>query len=332
MRLQEVQRLKDHHRGSIQELPKAEIKQSGHDLNVLILRESIKRKLARALGPYYLQHQKARIKKVKLKTSFSYDMASWGERFSTDSSLAILLKKLFVNPSHRILINGCNTGHGEDVQFWLQQGFRRVDGVDLYSFEKEWPIVSHALGRHYKATLAFSQAAIEAMPYPNNTFDLLVSNAILEHIHNVEAALQETSRVLKPEGIAWHAFGPLYFSYAGDHCISSYGFDHGYDHLLLNETDYRKRVSNRSFYDTQPDPQNNFWAMTDQFSFLRPGEYISLLEKYFKIEHLLIKISLEGLQFEERFVDRWNQLKMAGLSEEDLLISGMLVILRKKRE
>lgn len=56
----------------------------------------------------------------------------------------------------------------------------------------------------------------------SNTFDVIVSNAVLEHVHNLEAAIAEMRRVLKPGGLVvhevdlrnhgWFAWkGPLYF-------------------------------------------------------------------------------------------------------------------------
>ena len=43
---------------------------------------------------------------------------------------------------------------------------------------------------------------ITAIPYPNNTFDLVVCNHVLEHITNDHDAIAELYRVLKPGGVA----------------------------------------------------------------------------------------------------------------------------------
>ncbi len=38
------------------------------------------------------------------------------------------------------------------------------------------------------------------LPYPDNTFDGLISNSIVHHIHDVERALREMGRVVRPKG------------------------------------------------------------------------------------------------------------------------------------
>ncbi len=43
-------------------------------------------------------------------------------------------------------------------------------------------------------------ADAEALPYPDNTFDLVVGHAVLHHIPDLELAMREVVRVLKPGG------------------------------------------------------------------------------------------------------------------------------------
>lgn len=45
-------------------------------------------------------------------------------------------------------------------------------------------------------------AAAEHLPYPTNTFDVLLSHEVLEHVQDDRAALSEMARVLKPGGRA----------------------------------------------------------------------------------------------------------------------------------
>ena len=41
----------------------------------------------------------------------------------------------------------------------------------------------------------------KTLPYPDNTFDGLISNSIVHHIHDALKALQEMGRVMRPEGV-----------------------------------------------------------------------------------------------------------------------------------
>jgi SAM-dependent methyltransferase len=60
---------------------------------------------------------------------------------------------------------------------------------------------------------------ILSLPFPNNEFDYVVSDQVLEHVEgNPQAAIDETYRVLKPGGLAIHTtcfINPIH-NYPGD--------------------------------------------------------------------------------------------------------------------
>ncbi|MEJ2149584.1 MAG: class I SAM-dependent methyltransferase [Chloroflexota bacterium] len=45
-------------------------------------------------------------------------------------------------------------------------------------------------------------AAAEALPYPTDSFDLILSNEVIEHVQDDRAALAEMARTLRPGGRA----------------------------------------------------------------------------------------------------------------------------------
>lgn len=57
-----------------------------------------------------------------------------------------------------------------------------------------------------------------------------------------------------------------------------------------------------------------------------------MFEKYFKIRHLVAKMSLSGLDYRRRYPDKWRLLLEAGVAEEDLLLKGLAVVLQKPGE
>jgi SAM-dependent methyltransferase len=52
--------------------------------------------------------------------------------------------------------------------------------------------------------------AAKQLPFPDSHFDYVYSASVLEHIHDIEAALREIRRVLKPDGVAIHSFGSFH--------------------------------------------------------------------------------------------------------------------------
>ncbi len=90
----------------------------------------------------------------------------------------------------RVLENGCGVGvyigH-------LQPLARQVFGLE-YDFER-----AAEAGRRYTPNPVVC-AAGEELPYPDNTFDVILSNEVIEHVRDDAAALSEMARVLRPGG------------------------------------------------------------------------------------------------------------------------------------
>ncbi|OLE51012.1 MAG: hypothetical protein AUG51_24905 [Acidobacteria bacterium 13_1_20CM_3_53_8] len=258
---------------------------------------------------------------------FNYDLLTYDERHAEAASLRNLLRFLRRDKIERVFIPGCFVG-GEDVQFWLRRGVKRLDGIDVLDLNT-WPDITQQLAEHFMAKVNFKRASIEEIPFESGYYDLLCTRAVLEHVHNLDAAARETARILRPGGWAWHEIGPLYYTHSGDHCISSYGDEHGYDHLLLDEHEYKAMVCDQEFYSNEPDPYCSYWAQHDQFSFALPDEYIETFTRYFNIRHTVLKLSGPGLWFREEKPEEWSILLDAGLRESDLLVKSIVVILQK---
>ncbi len=68
-------------------------------------------------------------------------------------------------------------------------------------------VASHDLGSYVKgdispSTEGMQQIDLQQIPYPDETFDMLICNHILEHVDDAAAALREIHRVLKRGGRA----------------------------------------------------------------------------------------------------------------------------------
>lgn len=52
----------------------------------------------------------------------------------------------------------------------------------------------------YNSNISYVTGVAEAMPFPNNTFDLIISTNAFDHVDNPHQAMKEMRRVLKPGG------------------------------------------------------------------------------------------------------------------------------------
>jgi len=90
--------------------------------------------------------------------------------------------------SGKLLDTGCGAGWGSAVL--AERGFD-VTGLDLHrAFQ---PSPSH--------NLRFTTGSALALPFPDKTFDVVSSYAMLEHIPDPQRALDEMIRVIKPSGL-----------------------------------------------------------------------------------------------------------------------------------
>lgn len=289
----------------------------------------IGRKLVKILHPFINFCAKRR---YPINIPFPYDFLC-GERWSYDISINKLLSHFSKQDLRKnILVAGCGRA-GEDVQFWLRRGFNNIQVIDI-DHDLRWETeYIPAFKKKFKQNINFKQATLEELPFDDGIFDLTFSSAVLEHIRNPAKAIKEINRVTRTGGYSWHRFGPLYFCFSGDHCIDVYGLEHGYDHILKDEHEYRLMIGDKKFFsEHSADPLCYGWAALNQFSYYTPEEYLGLFEKYFKIEHLLIIISTEGMAFRSKYPLRWEELlKNTGLNEADLLIRSIIVILKKDK-
>ncbi|GAB5413445.1 MAG: hypothetical protein Cons2KO_10480 [Congregibacter sp.] len=111
-------------------------------------------------------------------------------RYDTDALLRDLATHM--PPSPRVLDLGCGAGTSID---WFQELLDSPDwhGVDI----ADSPEV-RARTRHSTAISTFDGINL---PYANNSFDLIFSNQVLEHVRHPDALMCDAFRVLRPGGI-----------------------------------------------------------------------------------------------------------------------------------
>jgi SAM-dependent methyltransferase len=109
-----------------------------------------------------------------------------------------VLAALVNEPDHaRVLDLGCGAGH---VSFNAATRAKEVVAYDLSS--EMLDVVARIAAERGLRNLVTRQGVAEQLPFPNESFDYVLSRYSAHHWHDFEAALREVARVLKRGGIA----------------------------------------------------------------------------------------------------------------------------------
>ncbi|MDP2045058.1 MAG: methyltransferase domain-containing protein, partial [Deltaproteobacteria bacterium] len=103
-----------------------------------------------------------------------------------------------LNPGDAVLDIGCGAGVDSLVAAHLVGAGGKVVGLDVTPAMVE-RARSH-LSRLDLANVTFEVGEAEALPFPDNDFDAVISNGVFNLTLDKEKALHETHRVLKPGG------------------------------------------------------------------------------------------------------------------------------------
>ncbi|MFO7693547.1 MAG: class I SAM-dependent methyltransferase [Vicinamibacterales bacterium] len=110
-----------------------------------------------------------------------------------------------------VLDAGCGGG-GMPLSF--AEEARQVVGIDL---APRFAGAGHTLAAERGLdNLYFTRADGQALPFPDASFDMVLSHAVIEHVADAALYLRELARVLKPGGTMYLSTAP-YLSFAGAH-------------------------------------------------------------------------------------------------------------------
>ena len=93
-----------------------------------------------------------------------------------------------------ILDFGC--GHGAMVQAYRLAGLQAFGADVKVERPADWLRAITAVNGSYR------------IPFDDEAFDFVYSNSVLEHVEDLDSALSEMKRVLKPGGVSLHFFPP----------------------------------------------------------------------------------------------------------------------------
>ena len=95
-----------------------------------------------------------------------------------------------IKNSSVVLDIGCNTGH-------LLKNIRKINNVcECWGIDVETKIISLKI-----ENCKFKIADVKEIPFEDNNFSIIFALDILEHVKELNKAINEIHRVLKPEGV-----------------------------------------------------------------------------------------------------------------------------------
>ncbi|MBR5546782.1 MAG: methyltransferase domain-containing protein [Clostridia bacterium] len=101
-----------------------------------------------------------------------------------------------IQPGMNVLELGCGTGVSwADAKRWLP------DSASLLLTDFSEGMLKTARSNvPDQPNISFAQVDIQQIPYENDSFDLVIANAMLYHVPDLDKAISEVARVLKPDG------------------------------------------------------------------------------------------------------------------------------------
>lgn len=138
--------------------------------------------------PAYVNHMFARI-------APTYDLMNRLMTFGQDQGWRRLMLALCnLPPRGRLLDVGTGTG---DIAY---EALRRYPGVEAIGSDFTYEMMAAGVGKAPDSSLPFVQGDTYALPFPDDTFDAVVSGFLVRNVVDRVAAFGEQARVTKPGG------------------------------------------------------------------------------------------------------------------------------------
>lgn len=180
-----------------------------------VMERFIKRPIRRFGYPFYIFAVNRWLKKKYRQLGLHPNVWLWGQRGNDYARHRCRVSRLLPLSGKKILIAGCGTGR--DVLSWAGYRPALLMGLDLFNYKKAWCLLRHHAQRRFPFTkLDFIQADLTKLQaFGDASFDVVGSDGVFEHVRDLPAVLREFHRVLRPGGIVYATYGPLWYCWGG---------------------------------------------------------------------------------------------------------------------
>ncbi len=104
--------------------------------------------------------------------------------------------------------------------------------LNRHGMSKYYELVAKVTGQNFITHAKYDLISYDGihMPFGKDAFDVVISNAVLEHVENLDQLFAEVHRVTKPSGISYHVWHNFY-SLSGGHAPEPMQRRHPWGHL-----------------------------------------------------------------------------------------------------
>lgn len=309
-------------------LPTGDHTPPGYVLPLPTWSEQLKRPLRRLLYPTWNALVSPRLAARYAREDFRPDLWLWGQRGNDYERQRGRVDRFRPLAGCDVFVAGCGTGR--DLESWVAMKPRRVVGLDWFSYERAWGLWRERFARTAPdVEVRFDQADLSRLDdIPGASFDVVGSDAVFEHLKDLPKVLEQFHRVLRPGGMLYATFGPLWHAWGGDHVSGYDSLESGFNHLLLDEKAWRDYLDGMG-EQAHSEHDGRTWIEHDLFSRLRPVEYLDYLHTAgFKRCFVGAIVDPRAVAFLKRCPEKAQHL-LARHSELDLVVSGMTVLFQR---
>jgi hypothetical protein len=209
---------------------------------------------------------------------------------------------------------------------------RKVIGYDYFSYSQAWAEVKRRVESELRVAVEFECLDLRHQVLGRRTKgDLVISFAVLEHLRDMDSCFEQIKGMIRNEGWFASQWGPMWYSFSGDHFSSESGFEMGYQHLLLSPAEYLE------YYNTHPHNIADSracgatWLELGLQNFARYDEYLAAIKKWFgPVTFLKWQLSAEAFRWANRYPNKFRHIleKHPHLKPLDLVLGGAAAVSR----
>lgn len=175
---------------------------------------------------------------------------------------------------------------------------------------------------------------------PDNYFDIIVSSSVFEHVKDLDIALEEMFRILKPGGYLYSHFGPIWSTSYGHHLWFDYEQKtytyHNvilppYCHLLMTKNEvldfckekYDEKLSEKIVEYVFESPEQNQLFFEDYEKIIKESKFKTLFFKGYDYAYLANKyITRDFPNYSEKLVEKFSE-------NRKFMYDGITLLLKK---